>query len=633
MRHGLVEPSGRPDPRRYSKASLIAVIAASEAWNDAGLRINEPGAGVLVGSGAGGIDVAEKQYDEYFLEAGRRVTPYAIPVSIVGMISSEISIALGLHGISHVISTGCTSSTDAIGYATALIRSGEADVLLTGGADACVTPGMIFGFSKMRAVATRYNDYGAEASRPFEKSRDGFVLGEGAWMLVLEREDRALARGARVYATVDGYGSTCDAYHRVQMDPQGEQIVRAMSLAVERSGRAKEDDRLRQLPRHVDGAERRRRGALRPRVLRPAADRVAGSSTKSMIGHPQGASGAAGIVTAALAMRDGVPAADDQPRRAGSAVRRRRHSQCRPRGVGRRPRCATASGSARRTAPSCSAMHDVVIAGAGPAGAIAALVLARAGVKVALFDRARFPRPKLCGDSINPGALAILRRLDLSHVTEGGLLLDGMLVSGEGGVRVSGTLRWWADRDRAPPRCAGRASGRSGRGRGCRRRRERPGAGAGAVGGPRQCHRSGDRRQPTASSVRRLARVTIAADGRQSRVARALRLSHTPRRPRRWAVGSVFRGVTGLSPLGEMHVRRRCYLGIAPLPDGTANACVVTSDTELLKDPDLLPRMLRQDGEVGSPLCPRRDAGGAHRPRPAGRGRRRSRDPGPAARR
>lgn len=302
--HGETEASGRPDPRRYSKASLIAVIAASEAWSDAGLRINEPGAGVLVGSGAGGIDVAEKQYAEYFLEAGRRVTPYAIPVSIVGMISSEISIALGLHGISHVVSTGCTSSTDAIGYAASLIRSGEADVLLTGGADACVTPGMIFGFSRMRAVATRYNDYGAEASRPFEKSRDGFVLGEGAWMLVLEREDRARARGAQIYATVDGYGSTCDAYHRVQMDPQGEQIVRAMSLAVERSGRAREE--IGYVNYH--GTSTVLNDTVEARCVRaffgPRADRVAGSSTKSMIGHPQGASGAAGVVTAALAMRD-----------------------------------------------------------------------------------------------------------------------------------------------------------------------------------------------------------------------------------------------------------------------------------------------------------------------------------------
>src|SRR5437867_4870332 len=220
------ERGARSDPRRYSRASLIAVIAASEAWQDAGLRLHEPEAGVLVGSGAGGIDVAERQYGEFFTDGWKRVTPYAIPVSIVGMISSEISIALELHGISHVVSTGCTSSTDAIGYAASLIRAGDADVILSGGADACVTPGMIFGFSRMRAIATRYNDAPAEASRPFARARDGFILGEGAWMVVLEREDRARARGARIYATIDGYGSTCDAYHRVQMDPEGEQIVR-----------------------------------------------------------------------------------------------------------------------------------------------------------------------------------------------------------------------------------------------------------------------------------------------------------------------------------------------------------------------------------------------------------------------
>lgn len=243
-------------------------------------------------------------------------------------------------------------------------------------------------------------------------------------------------------------------------------------------------------------------------------------------------------------------------------------------------------------------MHDVLIAGAGPAGAIAALVLARAGVKVALFDRARFPRSKLCGDSINPGALAVLRRLDLSHVTDGGLPLDGMLVSGEGGVRVTG-LYGGGRTGIALPREV------------LDLRLLEAAAAAGAaveddtlVHGP-ALSRDGRRTiglqtaAPGGTTVEQHARLTIAADGRQSRVARALRLSHTPRKPRRWAVGSVFRGVTGLAALGEMHVRRGCYLGIAPLPDGTANACVVTSNTELLKDPDLVLRTLRQDAEVG----------------------------------
>src|SRR6266705_5953860 len=156
------------------------------------------------------------------------------------MVSSEIAISLGLRGISHVLSCGCTSSTDALGYAAALIRSGEAEVLMSGGTDACVTPGMIFGFSRMKVVSMAYNETPAEASRPFDRGRDGFVLGEGAWMVVLEREDRARARGARIYASIDGYASTCDAYHRVQMAPDGIEIVRAITLAIERSGRAPE---------------------------------------------------------------------------------------------------------------------------------------------------------------------------------------------------------------------------------------------------------------------------------------------------------------------------------------------------------------------------------------------------------
>jgi len=296
------DPEYRADPKRYSRAALIGVIAAREAWADAGLRIAEPNAGVIVGSGGGGIDVGERQYYDFFVDRGKKVTPYAIPVSIVGMISSEISISLRLRGVSHVLSCGCTSSTDAIGYAVSLLRAGEVDAVLSGGTDACVTPGMIFGFSRMKAVSIAYNERPAEASRPFDKGRDGFVLGEGAWMVVLEREDRARARGAKVYASIDGYGSTCDAYHRVQMAPDGEEIVRAMSLAIERSGRAL--DEIGYVSYH--GTSTILNDAVESRCVRQLfgrrADDLAGSSVKSMIGHPQGASGAAGVVTAALAL-------------------------------------------------------------------------------------------------------------------------------------------------------------------------------------------------------------------------------------------------------------------------------------------------------------------------------------------
>src|SRR4029450_2875225 len=153
---GDSESDGRADPKRYSRAALFGVIAAREAWNDAGLSYGEMSAGVLIGTGGGGIDVGEKQYEDFFTSGGRHVTPYAIAVGICGMVSSEISISLGLRGMSHVLSGGCTSSTDAIGYATSLIRSGEYDAILSGGTDGCVLPRMIFGVSRLAPVVNTY---------------------------------------------------------------------------------------------------------------------------------------------------------------------------------------------------------------------------------------------------------------------------------------------------------------------------------------------------------------------------------------------------------------------------------------------------------------------------------------------
>jgi 3-oxoacyl-[acyl-carrier-protein] synthase II len=310
----------RADPKRYSRAALLGVIAAREAWNDAGLRVDEPGAGVIIGSGGGGIDVGEAQYRDFFTNGGRHVTPYAIAVGIVGMLSSEVSISLGLRGISHVLSTGCTSSTDALGYAARLIRSGEADVLLSGGADGCVTPGMIFGFSRMRAVSTRYNDRPSEASRPFDRGRDGFVLGEGAWMYVVEREDRARARGARIYATVEGYHSTCDAYHRVQMDPGRHRDRRGHARRCGEVGTGRGGDRLRQLPRHVHATERRDRSAVHAPGLRLS------RGASSRLVHQVDDRPPAGRERRCRHRRHGartgprLPAADGQPHGSGSRV-------------------------------------------------------------------------------------------------------------------------------------------------------------------------------------------------------------------------------------------------------------------------------------------------------------------------
>ena len=263
------------------------------------------------------------------------MTPYAIPVSIVGMVSSEISISLRLRGVSHVLSCGCTSSTDAIGYAAALIRSGDVEVVLSGGTDACVTPGMLFGFSRMKVVSMGYNDRPAVASRPFDRGRDGFVLGEGAWMVVLEREDRARARGANIYASIEGYGSTCDAYHRVQMAPDGEEIVRALSLAIDRSGRSREtigyvsyhgtatalnDVVESRCVRQVFGDHADQSGG----IVREVDDRPpAGRERRRRRRHRR-----AGALAAAAA-------ADHQSRRSGSGLRSGFHSPSRPSGGGR----------------------------------------------------------------------------------------------------------------------------------------------------------------------------------------------------------------------------------------------------------------------------------------------------------
>jgi flavin-dependent dehydrogenase len=241
-------------------------------------------------------------------------------------------------------------------------------------------------------------------------------------------------------------------------------------------------------------------------------------------------------------------------------------------------------------------MPDVLICGGGPAGAIAGIVLARAGIRVRLLDRARFPRDKLCGDSINPGAIAVLRRLGLAGIAEAGLPLGGMMVTGESGVSVVGrygegvcgrTLSR-SDLDMALIRAAAAAGVDVDEGT--------------LVRGPAH---DGDKVTGLfvagcdGRSVRLTARMTIAADGGRSRIARALGLACHAERPRRWAVGAYFEAVEGTSDLGEMHVRRDRYIGVAPLPGGLTNACVVTADRRALSDPAaLLERTLRTDATL-----------------------------------
>lgn len=238
-------------------------------------------------------------------------------------------------------------------------------------------------------------------------------------------------------------------------------------------------------------------------------------------------------------------------------------------------------------------MTDVLVVGAGPAGAIAALVLARAGVRVMLLDRATFPRDKLCGDTVNPGALAVLRRLQLDAATAGGRPVDGMVVTGERGVRVTGSYGRGQQGIALPRRVLDQ-------------RLVSAAVTAGAqlhegvlVNGPMLGDHGGvtgiEAVLSSGARQRYAAPVIIAADGRGSRIAHTLGLARTPVRPRRWAVGAVFSGVTGLTEFGEMHVRAGRYLGVAPLPGGYANSCVVTADRVALKTHDLLLETLRSD--------------------------------------
>ena len=305
-----LEPSDR---LRVGRIVPMALAAAREALAAAGLPPSERGdpavrradIAVVIGSGAGAIDFAERQYEAYYRDGIHRVNPFAISSSVLGMLSSELSIAFGFTGLSHVLSDGCTSSTDAIGSAQRLIERGDVPLVLTGGAEACITRGMMEGFCRMKAAATGWNDRPEKASRPFNRDRSGFVLGEGAWLLVLEEAGHARARGAAILGEVAGYGATCDAHHRVHMHGEAEESTRAMALALADAGeKADEVDYINLHGTSTPQNDRAETRAVR-NLLGAGADRVPCSSTKSLAGHPQGACGAMGLQATLLGMLGG----------------------------------------------------------------------------------------------------------------------------------------------------------------------------------------------------------------------------------------------------------------------------------------------------------------------------------------
>jgi 3-oxoacyl-[acyl-carrier-protein] synthase II len=297
--------------RHVARVVPLSLAAAAEALADAGLdpeRLTPEERrrfGVVFGSGGGPVEFFERMYGHWYRGDLKKASVYSIPTGTIGSLSSEISMRFGLKGPSHVVSTGCTSSMDAMAYAWKAIAHGERDLVLTGGGDAVITPGIMTGFALMKILSSAWQECPGRSSRPFDAGRDGFVLGEGAWLFVLEELGRARARGARIWAEVLGYGATCDAFHRVRLDETGEEPARAMREAIEDAGLSPAD--VGYLQYH--GTSTALNDRIETRAVKLAlgerARKVPGSSVKSQIGHPQGASGAAGVAAILVGMAEG----------------------------------------------------------------------------------------------------------------------------------------------------------------------------------------------------------------------------------------------------------------------------------------------------------------------------------------
>ncbi len=298
----------RRDARRSDRFVQLAIAAAAQAMQDAGLTgadYDPDRFGAICGTGIGGIETLTEQH-RIFLERGAdRVSPFFIPMMIANMAAGQIAIHFGLRGPNMTFVTACSSSANALGDAFRSIQHDEADLMLAGGAEAVLLPLCYAGFINMKALSTR-NEEPERASRPFDRDRDGFVMAEGAGMLILEEREHALARSATIYAEIVGYGTTADAYHMVEPSPEGEGAARAMEIAL-RDGSVPREG-VGYINAHATSTPKGDIGealAIR-RVFGEHADRLAVSSTKSMTGHLLGAAGAVEAIFTTLALRDGV---------------------------------------------------------------------------------------------------------------------------------------------------------------------------------------------------------------------------------------------------------------------------------------------------------------------------------------
>ena len=298
------------DQRRVDDFILYAMAAADEAVKDSGWvpqsDEDRERSGVMIGSGIGGLATIEKTSIELYEKGPRRVGPFFIPSALINLASGQVSIRYGFKGPNHSVVTACATGAHAIGDAARLIKYGDADLMLAGGAEAAICPVGIAGFIAARAMSTDFNDRPQQASRPYDKDRDGFVMGEGAGVLVLEEYEHAKARGAKIYAEVAGYGLAGDAYHITAPAEDGDGGFRAMKAAIKDAGITVEEiDYINAHGTSTPLGDEIELNAVQ-RILGDAAARATMSSTKSATGHLLGAAGAIEAAFSCLAIRDQI---------------------------------------------------------------------------------------------------------------------------------------------------------------------------------------------------------------------------------------------------------------------------------------------------------------------------------------
>jgi 3-oxoacyl-[acyl-carrier-protein] synthase II len=304
-----VDPSevlDRVEARTLDRIQQLALIAAREAWADAGSPEVDPDRlAVVCASGIGGVTTIYGQYDVLREKGARRVSPHTIQMLMPNGAAATVSLKLGARAGAHTPVSACASGTEALSWAVDLIRLGRADVVIAGGAEACIHPLPMSAFASMKALSTREDDPQA-ASRPYDTGRDGFILGEGAGLLILESEEHALARGAHIYAEIAGVGVTADAYHMAAPDPSGQGAARAMRIAMAEAGVQPSD--IVHINAHATSTpagDLAEAGAI-VSVLGDAVAGAAVTATKSMTGHMLGAAGAVEAIATVLAIRDGI---------------------------------------------------------------------------------------------------------------------------------------------------------------------------------------------------------------------------------------------------------------------------------------------------------------------------------------